>query len=530
MFGRKENNYAALDDNTSVRPQKRSLKNKLSAPFKIFKPLVKNPVGRFITDTFSNKDLMKKLGLTLLIVLIYRGLSAVPLPGIDMKVYQDYFGQVTASEAHYLFVLFTGGRLDSPSIVGLGLAAYINASIIMQLLPYAIPRLKEMQKDGERGRQLINQITRFITVPLGFFYSIAYLLLISQRDFSNPNNDPTILADATHNPVYLIAHAVGSNWPTISKVLFMAIILTAGTVFLMWLSELITEKGIGNGSSMIITAGILASLPTLLSKDLSQIDFSQIFQEIAKGNFVALANAQTLSIFGVILGLILIIIGIIFINESVRKIEVQYARRVRGDEIGKGSSLPIKFTMTGVLPVIFTFAILSVPQILVPILKGAAQAGSGFYNFLTSLETSFLYATQDQVVDSKDIVYAIVYFLLVLIFGVFYAFIVLNPEETAENLQKSGAFIPGIRPGKSTQSYISAVLVRISFIGSMMLAFIALTPILASDLILSSTGRNLAILSGIGGTSILIIVSVLLDTMRQYKSIVSTRSYEKYIN
>ncbi len=531
MFGRKTNSYDQFKDPIKIAsaPRKKSkfrkLLNKIGTIISVpFRPFLKSRLGKGFIDTITNREIMTKIGVTLLIILIYRCLSNIPLPGVDMKVYNEFFGKTTTSEAHYLFVAFTGGRLDSPSIVGLGLAAYINASIVMQLLPYAIPRLKELQKEGERGKQIINQATRYITLPLALLYSAAYLILLSQRDLADTGSNPG------HTPVYLIQHALGASTPNLQKIIFMALILAAGTLLLMWLSEIITEKGIGNGSSIIITIGILAALPALVSKDISQLNLSDIFKQLLQGNTLVLTAPTTLALIGVIVGLLLTIVMIIFVNESTRNIPIQYARRIRGTETGKGSSLPIKFTLTGVLPIIFTYAILSVPQLLVPLLKNIVDKAAPFQNFLTSVEGSFLYAQNDSVIDQRDLIYAIVYFVLVILFGIFYSYIVMNPNETAENLQKSGAFIPGIRPGKSTESYVAGVLLRISFIGSIVLAFIALLPVIGRDVVLTSTGKQVAILSGIGGTSILIMVSVLLDTMRQFKALRATRSYEKYIN
>lgn len=481
-----------------------------------------------IKSFFSNKEILSRIGMTLLVILIYRLLAGIPLPGVDMKVWEQYFGQNTASEVNYLFTIFTGGRIDTPSLVGLGIAAYINASIIMQILPYAIPRLKELQKEGERGRQVINQITRFLTFPLSIFYSIVYLYLIAQRDLANPANDPAITADPTHIPVYLISSAPGTDAPTLQKILFMAIILTAGSIFLMWLSELVTERGLGNGSSLIITIGILATLPGLIAQDFASTNLPEFFNQIFQGNFSVLNNSLSAALLSVIIGAVIVIAGIIFISESIRKIPIQYARRVRGAEIGKGSSLPIKFTLTGVLPIIFTYGILSIPQLIIPFLESGRTSGR-IYDFVQSLKNSFLFAQTDQIVDSRDVTYAIVYFFIVIAFALLYAYIVLNPEETAENLQKSGAFIPGVRPGKSTEKYISNVLLKISLVGGVFLAVIALVPILARDLVLTSSGVNLALLSGIGGTSILIVVGVLLDTYRQYRSIQASRNYERYI-
>lgn len=489
----------------------------------------RNRVFRFISENVSAKDIRNKLLITLLVVVIYRALAAIPLPGVDMNVYNQYFGQATASEGSYLFSIFTGGQFETPSIVGLGLAAYINASIIMQLLPYAINRLKDLQKEGERGRQIINQITRFITLPLAFFYSSAYLLYLSQRDLLNTANDPAVAADPSHVPVYLIPHGIGMDWPTAQKIIFMAVILAAGTLFLMWLSELVTEKGLGNGSSVIITVGILATLPTLLSQDFANINLETTINQVLQGNLVALTNPLVISLVAVLVGIIVVIMAIIFISESQRKIDIQYARRVRGAEIGQGSNLPIKFTLTGVLPVIFATSLLSIPQIVVPLLRNVMSNHQRVLDFLTSVENGFLYASNDLVVDHRDVTYVIVYCILVIIFALVYSFIVLNPKETAENLQKSGAFVPGIRPGKATENYITTVLLRIGFVGAIILALIALIPLLSRDIILLTTGNQLAILSGIGGTSILITVGVLLDTFRQYRSLRATRSYEKYI-
>jgi len=492
---------------------------------------IKAPKNIKLPSFLTNKEILTRVGVTVFIVFIYRALASVPLPGVDMTVYNNYFGASTASEINYLFTIFTGGRVDTPSLVGLGIAAYINASIVMQILPYAIPRLKELQKEGERGRQIINQITRYISFPLAIFYSVIYLYIIAQRDLANTANDPAIAADPNHTPVYLIAHAIGSNLPSIEKILFMALILAAGTMLLMWLSEIITEKGLGNGSSVIITIGILSTLPIYISQDFSRINFNETVNQLLQGNFSALNNPLTGALLIVLIGAVIVIAGIIFINESYRRIEIQYARRVRGAEIGRGSFLPLKFTLTGVIPVIFTYAVLSIPQILIPIVQNSLTADSSIYQFMESLKTSFLNAPTDNIVDNKDLIYAVVYFVLTIIFALVYSFIVFNPQEVAvENLQKNGAFIPGVRPGKATEDYLSRVLLRIGIVGGIFLGLIALIPMIARDFVLSTSGTTLTILSGIGGTSVLIIVGVFLDTYRQYKSLQATRSYEKYIN
>jgi len=499
------------------------------------KPLARlqsiNPLKNISIPSFlTNKEILSRIGVTLFIVFIYRALANIPLPGVDMSVYNSYFGASTASEINYLFTIFTGGRVDTPSLVGLGIAAYINASIVMQILPYAIPRLKELQKEGERGRQVINQITRYIAAPLAFFYSTIYLYIIAQRDLANAASDPAIAADPNHTAVYLIPHEIGSNMPSLEKIIFMALILTAGTILLMWLSEIITERGLGNGSSVIITIGILSTLPVYISQDFSRINFNETVNQLLQGNFSVLSNPLTSALLVVIIGAVVVIGGIIFISESYRRIEIQYARRVRGAEIGRGSFLPLKFTLTGVIPVIFTYAVLSIPQIVIPLVQNNLSADSSLYQFVESLKTNFLYASTDNIVDIKDFYYAVLYFILTIIFALVYSFIVFNPQEVAvENLQKNGAFIPGVRPGKATEDYLSRVLLRIGIVGGIFLGLIALIPMIARDFVLSTSGTTLTILSGIGGTSVLIIVGVFLDTYRQYKSLQATRNYEKYI-
>lgn len=489
-----------------------------------FKPLGKTRLGKLVTDTVSNKSIMSKIGFTLFIIILYRALASIPLPGIDMDVYREYFGSATASEANYLLLIFTGGQLESPSIVGLGLAAYINASIIMQLLTPVFPKLKELSKEGQRGRQVINQYTRYLTVFLGFFYSIAYIMLISRRDLTDPNNT------GVGQGVFLIPTAMGSDWPSITKILFMALILTAGTMLVVWLAEAITENGIGNGSSIVISIGIIALLPALLEQDFALINLRDIGNQLLEGSFTVLTDPIFVSLIAVAIGTVVTITSIVYVNESARNVDIQYARRVRTEANGEQSKLPIKLTLTGVLPIIFASALLSVPQLLIPFLRSVTESGSRLYNTLVDIENSFLLASADNEVNADDLYYGLLFFVLIVLFGMFYAFIQLKPDETAENLQKSGAFIPGIRPGKSTENYISQVLLRISFAGSLFLGLIALIPLISRNILLETNGVNLAVLSGIGGTSILIVVSVVLETVRQYNAMRVTRSYEKYVN
>lgn len=510
------------ESSRSIRRRSRSNKDKSKKSKRKFR-LPRFSIGKTLTEIATNKTLRNKILATIFIIIIYRAIASIPLPGIDMDVYTSELSGSSASETSYLFAIFTGGLLESPSIVGLGIGAYINASIMMQLLTPVIPKLSELSKEGARGQQVINQWTRYLTLPLSLMYSVVYILFLSQRDLSSP--DGTI----TENPAFLIPRAAGSDWPSFAKVAFMALVLTAGSMFVMWLAEAITENGIGNGSSIIISIGIIASLPTLVRQDFSRIDFGSVIESLLSGDFSALNNPVFISLVGIIIGAILITVAIVFANESIRKINIHYSRRSTATAASEDSHLPIKLTLTGVLPIIFASALLSVPQLVVPFVQNLTEESAPkIYEFTVKIQESFFFAAADNVVDDKDIAYSAFYFGLIVAFGVFYAFITLKPADTAENLQKSSAFIPGIRPGKSTEKYISRVLARIGFAGAVFLGAVALIPTLARNLVQSTSGVNMLILSGIGGTSILIVVSVVIDTYRQYQSLKVTRSYENY--
>ncbi|GIW58814.1 MAG: protein translocase subunit SecY [Candidatus Dojkabacteria bacterium] len=526
----KRNDYSQfLDSSNLVSSNKKAKRFKVPgilrkffsiflSPFRLFS---KTRVGNLVLDTVTNKNILQKILFTIFIIIIYRGLASVPLPGINMEAYREVFGSSSTSEITYLLAIFTGGQLDSPSIVGLGLLAYINSSIILQLLTPAIPKLTELSKEGQQGMAVINQYTRYLTVLLSFVYSAGYIILISKTNLSSNGGE-----------LYLIDTPAGANLPSLMKIVFMATVLTAGSMLLVWLAEAISEYGIGNGSSIIITIGIISLMPALIKQDFGQLNLGNILDGLLQGSFNVLTEPQFLSILLVILGALLMVVMIVFVNESARNIQIKYASRGAG---GESSSLPIKLTLTGVLPIIFASALMSLPQLFATLVNDVLASNIGqerAQEIVNWLENSFLYATvgdQAFIVDRNDLYYTIFYFILVVLFGVFYAFIQLKPEETAENLQKSGAFIPGIRPGKSTEKYISAVLLRISFAGSIFLGFVALLPIIARNFIVGYEGTNLALLSGIGGTSILIAVSVILETVRQYNSLRVSKNYERFI-
>ena len=416
-------------------------------------------------------DIRRRILFTLSIIFIFRLLAAIPLPGVNGEAFKKFFGDNPFGN---VFTLVTGGRLDNPSVVAIGLASYINASVIIQLLTTVIPKLEEISKEGERGRQIINQYTRYLTVPLTIMQSLV-IYTILKKQFPDLVGEPSMLEITT-----------------------MVASLTAGTILLMWLSELISENGVGNGSSVIIFAGIIASLPGLLSRDMEIISYDKMLLS------------------GVIIGILIMVAGIVFVTEATRKVPIQYARRVRGRMLygGQSSYLPLKINQAGVMPVIFAASFLTFPQIITQFFVNASSSTSIFFKISEKL--SLLYT------DEYLWLYNLLYFVMIVAFTFFYTFVVLNPSEQAENLKKAGGFIPGIRPGKSTSDYITGIMLRLTVIGAIFLATVALIPSLARR------GTELAILSGVGGTSILIVVGVILDTIRQLESMVVSRSYEAY--
>lgn len=471
----------------------------------------------FLSTLFS-QSIRNKFLFTIFVLVIYRVLTAIPLPGINMTVYQQQFGSSSSSEISYFLTVFTGGSLETPSIVGLGIGVYITASIVIQLFSTIIPRLEELTKEGNRGKQVIDQYTRYLTVPLSFVYSIGYLFLMTQNtngDLSNPLGN-------------LIPRTADGNFsPT--KIIFMALILTAGSMLMMWLAELITENGIGNGSSILIMAGILSSLPTFVSKDFAGLNLGESIRQILAGNTQYLSDPSMIAVYLLVIGTVLLVLGVVFMNESTRKIIIQYARRERAGGATE-SVLPLKLNQSGVLPIIFASALLSFPQVLVPIIERIVDPTSAVGQFITSLRNSFLF-TSDPITGASKITstYLIVYFVLIIVLSLMYATIALKPDDVAENLQKSGAFIPGIRPGKTTENYITVVLLRLTFAGSLFLGLIALIPLIAGSVLQHLSGYQFTLFSAIGGTSVLIVVGVILDTVRQLRSLQATQSYDRYI-
>lgn len=421
----------------------------------------------FLRRVFSTPKLRNKILFTLGIFFVYRFLAHIPVPGADLDRLQNIF----ASNQFLNFLnVFSGGTLANFSVMAVGINPYITASIVMQLGSMVFPALKEMQKDGEAGREKVNQYTRLLTIPLAVVQSISVIALLNSQQ----------LLDAS-NPVSLVALVTS---------------LVAGAMIIMWLGELISEYGLGNGISMILLGGIVSQFPMAIA------------QTLATSSAVAVTTTLT---FGLI---ILAVIGIIvFMNEAVRKIKIQYARRTRGSRAygGQTTHLPIRVNVAGVMPIIFGVSIM-----LVPSFAGRIMIASGQEKLVEFGQTLSTWS------DPTSIVYMITYFLIVFGFTFFSALLFFNAQDMAEELKKSGAFVPGIRPGGPTKTFLEFVVTRISLAGAIFLGFIALLPSIAQ---ISTGVGNLAI----GGTSILIVVSVILESSKQVESMLVGQNYDKYI-
>ncbi|MCC7522664.1 preprotein translocase subunit SecY [Candidatus Uhrbacteria bacterium] len=414
------------------------------------------------------KEVRNGLLFVLGVMVIFRIAANIPLPGVDLIALRRFFD---ANQVLGLLNLFSGGTIENFSIVALGVAPYITASIIFQLLGMMIPRLEEIQKDGEQGQRKINQWTRWLTVPLAIIQSFALLQLLRQSQFPIlTNNDPL-------------------------HIVMIVCTVTAGTLALMWMGELMSEKKVGNGISLLIFAGIVAGLPSQATQLISTYDQSQLF---------------TIALY-VLVG-IAMIAGVVFVSEGQRNIPVQYARASRGTGSSVGgvaSSLPLRVNLTGVIPIIFAISLLLFPSVIAQFFVSARSA------WLSGAAQWVIVTLQNQTI------YGILYFLLVVLFTYFYTSIVFQPERIAENLQKQGGFIPGIRPGKPTVDYLNAVINRITLGGALFLGAIAVAPIAAQAITGTST-------IALGGTSLLIVVSVVIESIKQIESQLTMREYDVY--
>ncbi|MDO8498973.1 MAG: preprotein translocase subunit SecY [bacterium] len=420
-----------------------------------------------LLGAFKIPDLRRKIIITAVVIVIYRIAAHIPVGGVDLAALKSLF---ESNQFLGLLDIFSGGTLGNFSIISLGLNPYINASIIMQLLTMVFPSLEALSKEGEFGRQKINQYTRYLTVPLAVLQSVGMFTLLKNQG--------------------IVPQAIPLS------ILAIIVAMTAGTIFAMWLGELITEYGVGNGISLLIFAGIVAQAPVAFTQTISIADQQQILNLLLFG---ALGLAITA--------------GIVFINEGRRQIMVQYARRfLGGREVGGSSTyLPLRVNQAGVIPIIFAVSLVLIPSFAGQYLSSVNQP------MLQSVGRWFLtYFT----VNSWA--YNLTYFILVIGFTYFYTAVVFNPGKISEEIKKSGAFIPGIRPGTATAAYLNYILLRITLAGAVFLGLVAILPSIVSQM----TGVTTL---AIGGTGLLIVVSVILDTAKQFESRLVERNYERFL-
>lgn len=464
-----------------------------------------------ILKSFKNRDMQKRLLIVLGIVVVYRLLAHIPVPLTEpTKLKEAIDSVVSASQFGGFLNLLSGGALSQLSIVLVGLSPFITASIITQLLTKAIPKLEELHKDGESGRRKINQWTRLVSVPLAIIQSIAFIYILRQ----------TVLANNTS----VLGNATPIEW------IIAVTAMTAGALLLMWLGELITEQGIGNGISMLIFAGIISQLPsTLASLGTSLFDTSKESMSVF-GWFTLPVNPTAFWVtLGISLASLLVLYLLVKINEAQRVVTINYAKRVQGNSSygGVKSILPIKLIAAGVIPVIFAVAFLSVPAFIGQVLKATnnPQYAQLANNLITWFQTPQPGAFTGDTFAA--FIYPAAYFVLVILFTYFYTGIVFNSNEIAENLQKQGGFVEGIRPGIQTEKYLSRTVNRLVLFGSVVLGLIAVMPFFA-EYLFAQAGvggiQNLAI----GGTGLLIVVSVGLESLRQINSRALMVTYDDY--
>jgi preprotein translocase subunit SecY len=424
-----------------------------------------NSIAQFFSRVIRSPDLRKKVIITAVILVVFRLAAHIPAAGINRDSLRMLF---LGSPLLSLLDVFSGGTLANFSIMALGLNPYINASIIFQLLGYVIPSLEELQKEGEYGQEKINQYTRILTVPLAAFQGFGmYTLLHSQ-------------------------HVIASLSPL--SIVSLVLTMTAGTILAVWLGELLSEYAFKNGVSFLIFAGIIARLPVTLGQSITIVQSQDILKILV---FIVVAIA--------IIGLI------IFMNEATRQIPIHYARRGSVGPAPFASYLPLRLNQAGVIPIIFAVSLVLLPSLVSQFLRGVGN------NQIAQLAGNLA-----DLFKPQSFLYNIVYFLLVFGFTYFYTAVVFNPEKISENLQKSGGFIPGIRPGGETSKYLSFVLGRITLVGGIFLGAIAILPSLFQNTIGIA---NLAI----GGTGILIVVSVILEVTRELEGELAMRRYESFI-
>ena len=434
-----------------------------------------------IRNAFAIPDLRKKLLYTIFIVFIFRIGTAIPVPFLDADALQTLMSSMTGGENNLLgYVnLMSGGAFENATLFAMGISPYITAQIIIQLLTVALPPLERLAKEGTEGRKKINNITRITTIGLGVVQGIMFYFMLK----SNSG----------------VVKEYDSKFVNIYIGVFIVACFCAGTALVMWLGEQINKKGIGNGISILLFAGIVSSAPKVINQFRAWIELAN---NGSKGYYFVIP--------GVIIAFLAIVWFIVFMQNAERKVPVQYAKRVQGRKMvgGQKSYIPIKVNMTGVMPIIFASSIVSIPATVRLLVYGSNQPDTFWYKFWSFFST-----------DSG--VYPVVYFMLIILFAYFYVTIQYNPIEIANNLHKNNGAIPGIRPGKNTIAYLSKIISRITLLGALFLSVIAIVPIVINLF------TNLGI--DFGGTSVIILVGVALETVTQIESQMLMRHYKGFL-
>lgn len=429
---------------------------------------------KYLIQIWNSKDLRKKILFTLAIIILYRLIAHITVPGANMESLRAVSNR---NELLEMFSLLTGGSTENFSIVLMGISPYINASIIIQLLTVVIPKFESLSKEGESGRRKLNSYTRWLTLPLAFLQSYGMIILL------NSQSQIPIISDVTDPKV----------------ILPVMITISAGTILLVWLGEQITERGIGNGISLLIFASIISQVPTVVGQNLF----------LAQGD-----QSKVLPFVVVTLLTIILITIVILVNEAQRKVPITYAGRGIRSKSDQ-AFLPIRINQAGMIPIIFAVALVSFPGILGQFFVNASSP------WLRDLGNSMVTLFQP-----NTTLYLVIYFLLVLAFTFFYVSITFNPEQVAENIQKRGGYIPGIRPGKQTSEHLHEISSRLTFFGALFLAFIAISPLLLQYAFTTSGVGAIPLL--ISGAGIIIIVGVVLELIRQINAQLVMHDYKKF--
>ncbi len=433
-----------------------------------------------IKNAFKIKDIRMKLLFTFAMLLVIRLGSAIPVPGMNVSVFQDWFKQLSENNAFGFMDRFTGGSFENMSILALNITPYITSSIIIQLLTIAIPKFEEWQRDGEDGRKKLAALTRYITVALALIESVAMAVGFYRNGFL-----------IEKSPLYVIQIVAA---------------LTAGSAFLMWIGERITDNGVGNGISIVLTINIISRMPS---------DLSSLFTQFVTGKNIARGVVSVIIIAAVIVAMVVLVV---LLNGAERRIPVQYAKKIQGRRTygGNHSEIPLKVNTAGVMPIIFAMSLFQFPIIISQLV---GYKGTGIWSEILK------YLNQSYWCDPSNLKYSIglvVYVLLLIFFAYFYTSITFNPLEIADNMKKQGGFIPGIRPGKPTSDYLTNILNYIIFIGAVGLTIIGVLPIFFNGVF----GANVSF----GGTSLIIVVSVILETVKQIESQMLVRNYKGFLD